>query len=309
MPDAPSNLPFADMPNPGPMPPVPPPAPTLDMAPRPPMPPAPPIPPMRPVATPPQDLFAEVDRPAPPAAPKVMPLQAQTPEPSRSGSGRTVLWIVVVLIVLAGIAGASWYGYQFWKKGSAPVSDVVMTPTSTVPTPDLPILPPPAQIPSITVDQLGVEAVTTSVNIVPLPAPVTEAPLNTNIPLPTAVSSDGLLIPTFPQGAASGSVSTPEIVSTSVMAVSSTQQVVTQNAQTDTDGDGLVDVREQELGTDSTKADTDSDGIDDGKEVLMYGTNPLNPDTDGDGFNDGVEVRNGFNPRGTGKCSHTDCHL
>ena len=76
----------------------------------------------------------------------------------------------------------------------------------------------------------------------------------------------------------------------------------------DSDGDGLSDDKEKELGTDPNKADTDDDGIDDGAEVdgsenpfdkdgnkVADGengapTDPKNPDTDGDGTNDGDEV-------------------
>ena len=78
--------------------------------------------------------------------------------------------------------------------------------------------------------------------------------------------------------------------------------------QKDTDGDGLPDDKEKELGTDPNKADTDDDGIDDGDEVdgsknpfdkdgnkVADGengapTDPTKPDTDGDGTNDGDEV-------------------
>ncbi|WP_235734866.1 Ig-like domain-containing protein [Nocardioides alcanivorans] len=67
----------------------------------------------------------------------------------------------------------------------------------------------------------------------------------------------------------------------------------------DTDGDGLTDDEEAELGTDPRKKDTDGDGLTDFQEVkgsanTKYGklpTNPLNKDTDGDGINDGVEVK------------------
>lgn len=50
----------------------------------------------------------------------------------------------------------------------------------------------------------------------------------------------------------------------------------------DTDGDGLTDAREEELGTDKTK-----------------------PDTDGDSFSDGEEVQNGYNPNGSGKLTNS----
>lgn len=59
----------------------------------------------------------------------------------------------------------------------------------------------------------------------------------------------------------------------------------------DTDGDGLTDGQEYyEYNTDPLVADTDGDGLSDGDEVLVYGTDPLDPDTDGDGISDGDEV-------------------
>ncbi|MDQ3514267.1 MAG: SpaA isopeptide-forming pilin-related protein [Chloroflexota bacterium] len=48
-------------------------------------------------------------------------------------------------------------------------------------------------------------------------------------------------------------------------------------AETDSDGDGLTDDREAELGTDPTLADTDGDELSDGEEVDFLGTDPLNP--------------------------------
>ncbi len=53
----------------------------------------------------------------------------------------------------------------------------------------------------------------------------------------------------------------------------------------DTDGDGLSDEEEGELGTDPNDPDTDGDGVNDYDEVL-WEIDPLNPDTDGDGLND-----------------------
>ena len=63
----------------------------------------------------------------------------------------------------------------------------------------------------------------------------------------------------------------------------------------DSDGDGLVDERERELGTDPTAADTDGDGLHDGREVEL-GADPTAPDTDGDGLSDGREVELGADP-------------
>ncbi len=59
----------------------------------------------------------------------------------------------------------------------------------------------------------------------------------------------------------------------------------------DTDGDGLDDNRERDIGTDPNNWDTDGDGLSDGDEVIIWKTDPLNPDTDGDGYLDGEEVK------------------
>lgn len=68
----------------------------------------------------------------------------------------------------------------------------------------------------------------------------------------------------------------------------------------DSDGDGLYDFEEAELGTDPDSADTDGDGIVDGDEAGTetssgVGTDPLDADSDDDGLSDGVEL----NDRGT----------
>ncbi|HSM58121.1 MAG TPA: protein kinase [Candidatus Sulfomarinibacteraceae bacterium] len=57
----------------------------------------------------------------------------------------------------------------------------------------------------------------------------------------------------------------------------------------DTDGDGVADGDEIELGLDPLSPDTDGDGLSDGLE-LELGTDPLRADTDGDGLSDGLEV-------------------
>lgn len=58
----------------------------------------------------------------------------------------------------------------------------------------------------------------------------------------------------------------------------------------DSDGDGLLDTQENEIGTDPYDPDTDKDGLSDGEEVNLYQTDPLNPDSDWDGLKDGEEV-------------------
>ena len=57
----------------------------------------------------------------------------------------------------------------------------------------------------------------------------------------------------------------------------------------DTDGDGLSDEAEAELGTDPAVSDTDGDGLDDGRET-SGGSDPLRSDTDADGVDDAHEV-------------------
>lgn len=60
-------------------------------------------------------------------------------------------------------------------------------------------------------------------------------------------------------------------------------------ADVDSDGDGLTDDEEAEIGTDPTAIDSDGDGLFDGDEISR-GTNPFLPDTDEDGVLDGDEV-------------------
>lgn len=70
-----------------------------------------------------------------------------------------------------------------------------------------------------------------------------------------------------------------------------TEQDLADDANRDSDGDGLTDAEELKLGTDPFKADTDGDGLTDYEEVMIYKTDPLNPDTDFDGLSDGDEVK------------------
>ena len=64
----------------------------------------------------------------------------------------------------------------------------------------------------------------------------------------------------------------------------------------DSDGDGLEDALEFELGTDPYSIDTDQDGLTDGDEYYVFATGTLNPDTDGDGILDGDEIAQGTDP-------------
>lgn len=65
----------------------------------------------------------------------------------------------------------------------------------------------------------------------------------------------------------------------------------------DSDGDGLSDADEADIGTLPNDPDTDDDGLNDGQELVL-GTNPLSQDTDSDGLGDFEEVNDtGTDPR------------
>lgn len=66
--------------------------------------------------------------------------------------------------------------------------------------------------------------------------------------------------------------------------------VVSESGNADSDGDGLTNRQEKELGTDKKNPDSDGDGLRDGEEFMRYKTNPLKADTDGDGLKDGEEI-------------------
>ncbi|MCB9792796.1 MAG: hypothetical protein H6741_08700 [Alphaproteobacteria bacterium] len=67
----------------------------------------------------------------------------------------------------------------------------------------------------------------------------------------------------------------------------------------DTDGDGLSDLDEDLGGSDPLVVDTDGDGLTDYEESLA-GTLATNPDSDGDGYLDGWEVAEGSDPANAG---------
>jgi len=77
---------------------------------------------------------------------------------------------------------------------------------------------------------------------------------------------------------------------TQTAAANQTQAAI--SGQEDSDGDGLTNSEEAQIGTDPFNPDTDGDGLGDGEEVKTYATNPLIPDTDSDGLGDGEEVHN-----------------
>lgn len=65
--------------------------------------------------------------------------------------------------------------------------------------------------------------------------------------------------------------------------------------QSDTDGDGVSDALERQLGMDPCDSDTDHDGLADAVEAVL-GTDPACADSDGDGVGDEVEVSCGTDP-------------
>ncbi|MCE7934777.1 MAG: hypothetical protein DYG96_09310 [Chlorobi bacterium CHB2] len=83
---------------------------------------------------------------------------------------------------------------------------------------------------------------------------------------------------------------TPELVTPNDAFLSVGLGVMYVFGSSDSDGDGLKNSEEREIGTDPNNPDTDGDGLRDGAEVRDHKTDPLKPDTDGDGLNDGAEV-------------------
>jgi autotransporter-associated beta strand protein len=83
---------------------------------------------------------------------------------------------------------------------------------------------------------------------------------------------------------------TPILQGVTGFTVANSSNTITLTPTLDSDGDGLTDYQEGQLGTDLNQSDTDSDGLPDGAEVNTYSTNPLLADSDSDGISDGVEV-------------------
>ncbi len=65
---------------------------------------------------------------------------------------------------------------------------------------------------------------------------------------------------------------------------------ITDDVDTDDDGDGLADIDEATAGTNIKITDTDGDGLNDGDEVNTHNTSPLLSDSDSDGLSDKLEA-------------------
>ena len=88
------------------------------------------------------------------------------------------------------------------------------------------------------------------------------------------------------------------VVISQTILTSSPQLIVQPNQPTDTDGDGLPDLFERQLGSNPTVADSDSDGINDSQDsdVLVQPAIGQPTDTDSDGLPDDFERQLGSNP-------------
>lgn len=91
----------------------------------------------------------------------------------------------------------------------------------------------------------------------------------------------------------SGGIPIAQITQTAAVTqtASAMQTLAAESGQQDSDGDGLSNLQEAQLGTNPNVPDSDADALLDGAEVMRFGTDPLNPDTDSDGLSDGDEIR------------------
>ena len=232
----------------------------------------------------PEDIFSNLERTQKgnSARPGTGPMM-QVPR-SSGGMGKKILTVLIVVLFVVAIGGGAFWYFLIRPQSVAvdqaplptpPVTDTEPPiPSGAAPSTQAPILDNTEVLPPTTVPEPEVASSST------LPTPVTQPPIDANVPPPTPVTG---LPPT------------------------STATTTAPVAEVDTDGDGLNDRRETELGTDPAKADTDGDGLSDGDETLKYRTNPVAKDTDGDTYEDGQEIKGGYNPLGAGKCVNAEC--
>ena len=171
-------------------------------------------------------------------------------------------------------------------------------------------------------------------------AAVSVGPVVPSLAQAAATPASGRQIVEVPDATATTAAQTPQIATPAPTTdeqasgpVAEDEAPVEIAGSVDSDGDGLDDATESELGTDPLLWDTDSDGVSDGEEVAAgtdpldpasvpvradaapggssldsdadrladvdeaaFGTDPNNPDSDGDGYYDGDEVNLGTDP-------------
>lgn len=119
-------------------------------------------------------------------------------------------------------------------------------------------------------------------------------PLTTADPATTVTTAAAYLYPGAPTADTDG-----DGVSDAMEQYLCRDPAVSEDAATDTDGDGIPDVKEIEDGTDPNDPngpvingdeDPDGDGLPSGAEEVIHGTDPAKFDTDGDGISDGEEA-------------------
>lgn len=230
----------------------------------------------------PEDIFSETEPAAmsssmldPAAQAPGMPGGAM-PEPAPSRGPSKLIFVLVVLIVLGLVGGGVWF-FFLRDKGV----EITEDPTAVEETADEPV----ADEPEVSAPNCGdglCEAGEENV----CPEDCAEVPIDQcgNGICDSDESFDDCPIDCPP----------PEPIEPVIEPEPANQPL-------DTDGDGLSDDEERELGTNPQVPDTDSDGLSDREEVQIYNTIPTNPDTDGDSYIDGDEVKAGYNPNGDGK--------
>lgn len=247
-----------------------------------------------------QAMPERADASAPTIPPVAAPSRVLSPLPESSHPPvlHYVLIALGAVVVLGIIAGTVWFFAI--RRPTQQVIEALPAVSETPTVNDAGAMPDPLETnTSAPVDEPFVsDNVFSETEMIP-PKPVVTPPEGANVPPPTSIDPDG--------------TQQPALTESSVVSASSTEPETTGSIQTETmadldsDGDGLSDAREIELGTNPQNRDTDGDGLTDGEEVLTYRTNPLIPDTDGDGYPDGVEVRGGYNPLGSGSCANPTC--
>lgn len=106
-------------------------------------------------------------------------------------------------------------------------------------------------------------------------------------PVPSVTRRD----PTGPQGTTSPATSAQGSTKSPGASAEPTPEFLL-----DTDGDGLADWVERQIGSDPLNPDTDGDGLADSDEVLKHFTDPVREDSDDDGYFDSEEVKAGSDP-------------